>query len=381
MDFSFSEEQKKWQEYSWCFSEELVKPTVKFRDETETFSRVIYDQLAKAGFSGICFPEEFGGRGSDCLSYILAAEELAKIDDSLAVSLSASVMLCQWPILTYGTEAQKNKYLSSLVRGEKLGAFGLTEPDAGSDAARIQTKAVKVDTDFYLLNGNKIFITNGGEADIYVVFAMTSPEKGVKGITAFILEKGMAGFDFGRIESKMGIRSSITRELVFEDVIVPVSQRLGKEGEGFKIAMATLDGGRISVAAQALGIAGAAIDYAKQYASKRIQFGTSIGNNQGIAFMLADVSTRLEAAKLLTYRAAMVREKKKNCTQEAAMAKLYASDTAVLATEAAVQILGGRGYCRDYPVERLMRDAKITQIFEGTNEIQRMVISNKILHS
>jgi alkylation response protein AidB-like acyl-CoA dehydrogenase len=281
-------------------------------------------------------------------------------------------------IYAYGTEEQKKKYVTALCEGKMLGAFGLTEPNAGTDAAAQQTVAV-LQGDHYILNGSKIFITNAGEADVYVVFAMTDKTKGVKGITAFILEKGMPGFTFGKKEHKMGIRSSQTMELIFQDVKVPVANILGKEGEGFKIAMTTLDGGRIGVAAQALGIAQAALDHAVKYAKERVQFGKPIAANQAIAFMLADMATKVDAARLLTYRAAYNKDRGLPYSKEAAMAKMFASDAAMSITTDAVQIFGGYGYSREYPVESLMRNAKITQIYEGTNQVQRMVVSGAIL--
>ena len=273
---------------------------------------------------------------------------------------------------------QKKKYLVPLAEGTQMGAFGLTEPGAGTDAASQQTVAVR-DGDNYIINGSKIFITNGGEAEVYVIFAMTDKSKGVKGITAFILEKGMPGFTFGKKEHKMGIRSSQTMELIFQDVKVPVSQMLGKEGEGFKIAMSTLDGGRIGVAAQALGIAQAAFDAAVKYSKERVQFGKPISANQAISFMIADMATKIDAARLLVYRAAALKDAGKSYSKEAAMAKLFASDMAMEVTTDAVQILGGYGYIREYPTERYMRDAKITQIYEGTNQAQRMVIGGAVL--
>ena len=330
------------------------------------------------GLSGICFPEQYGGADGDVLSYILAVEEICKADSGIGISLSATVSLCAWPIFAYGTEEQKKKYLVPLVEGSQMGAFGLTEPGAGTDAASQQTVAVR-DGDNYIINGSKIFITNGGEAEVNVIFAMTDKSKGVKGITAFILEKGMPGFTFGKKEHKMGIRSSQTMELIFQDVKVPVSQMLGKEGEGFKIAMSTLDGGRIGVAAQALGIAQAAFDAAVKYSKERVQFGKPISANQAISFMLADMATKIDAARLLVYRAAAFKDAGKPYSKEAAMAKLFASDMAMEVTTDAVQILGGYGYIREYPTERYMRDAKITQIYEGTNQAQRMVIGGAVL--
>ncbi len=378
MIFELNEEQTMMQKLVREFGEKAIAPGAAERDEKAVFDRPLYDAIGELGLAGICFPEAYGGIGSDVLSYILAVEELSKYDNGLGVTLSASVSLCGWPIFAYGTEAQKSKYLTPLAEGKTLGAFGLTEPSAGTDAASQQTVAVLAG-DHYLLNGSKIFITNAGEAETYVVFAMTDKTKGVKGITAFILEKGMPGFSFGKVEHKMGLHSSLTMELIFQDVKVPVENRLGKDGEGFKIAMTTLDGGRIGVAAQALGIGQAALDYAVKYAKDREQFGKPIGSNQAIGFMLADMATQLEAARLLTYRAAYLKEQGKPYSKEAAMAKTYASDAAMKITSDAVQIFGGYGYSREYPVERLMRDAKITQIYEGTNQVQRMVISGALL--
>lgn len=378
MNFEFNELQKMIQKIVREFAEREIAPGVVEREEKEEFSRELLDKAGELGFSGICFPETYGGCGGDYISYIIASEEIARVDDCVATGFSASVSLCSWPIYTFGTEEQKQKYLVPLAEGSKLGAFGLTEPNAGSDASAQQTVAVSKG-DHYVLNGSKIFITNGGAAETYIVFAMTDKSKGIKGISAFILEKGMPGFTFGKKEHKMGIRSSQTQELVFQDVIVPKENLLGKEGEGFKIAMNTLDGGRIGVAAQALGIAQAALDHAIKYSKERIQFGKPISSNQAIAFMLADMATQLESARLLTYRAAYLKQEGKPYSKEAAMAKMYASDATMKITTDAVQIFGGYGYSREYPVERLMRNAKITQIYEGTNHVQRMVISSAIL--
>jgi len=378
MQFELTEEQKMMQKMVRDFAEKEIAPGAAARDEEEKFDRSLFDAMADMGLTGICFPEECGGAGGDYLSYILAVEEISRADDGIGVALSASVSLCAWPIYAYGTEEQKKKYLVPLVEGKKLGAFGLTEPNAGTDAAAQQSVAA-LDGDNYILNGSKIFITNGGEAETYVVFAMTDKSKGVKGISAFILEKGMPGFTFGKKEHKMGIRSSQTMELIFQDVKVPKANLLGKEGDGFKIAMTTLDGGRIGIAAQAVGIAQAALDHAVRYAKERIQFGKPIAANQAISFMLADMAAKVAAARLLTYQAAYRKEKGLPYSQEAAMAKLFASDAAMEVTTDAVQIFGGYGYSREYPVERLMRDAKITQIYEGTNQVQRMVIAGAML--
>ena len=378
MQFELTEEQKMMQKMAREFAEKEVAPGAAARDEEERPDRSLLDAIGELGLNGICYPEQFGGADGDYLSYILAAEEICKADAGLGVSYMATVSLCAWPIFTYGTEEQKKKYLVPLVEGIKVGAFALTEPGAGTDAAAQQTVAVDKG-DHYLINGSKIFITNGGEAETYVVLAMTDKSKGVKGISAFILEKGMAGFTFGKKEHKMGIRSSQTQELIFQDVKLPKENLLGKEGEGFKIAMATLDGGRIGIATQGVAIAQAALDYAVKYAKERVQFGKPIAANQAIAFMLADMATKVDAARLLTYRAAYNKQNGLPYSKEAAMAKMYASDIAMEVATDAVQIFGGYGYSREYPVERLMRDAKIAQIYEGTNQVQRMVISGAIL--
>jgi alkylation response protein AidB-like acyl-CoA dehydrogenase len=378
MQFQLTEDQKMMQKMAREFAEKELAPGVEERDEHEKFSRELYDKMAELGFTSICFPEQYGGVGGDLLSYILAVEELSKVDDGYGITLSATVSLCAWPIYAFGSEEQKQKFLTPLIEGTKMGAFGLTEANAGTDAASQQSVAV-LDGDHYILNGSKMFITNAGEAEVYVVFAMTDKSKGVKGISAFILEKGTPGFTFGKKEHKLGIRSSQTMELVFQDVKIPKENLLGKEGDGFKIAMATLDGGRIGVAAQALGIAQAALDHAVKYSKERVQFGKPIAANQAIAFMLADMATKVEAARLLTYRAAYLKDQGLPYSKEAAMAKMYASDAAMAVTTDAVQIFGGYGYSREYPVERLMRNAKITQIYEGTNQVQRIVISGSIL--
>lgn len=378
MQFQLTEDQKMVQKLAREFAEKRLAPSVAERDEKEEFSRELFNELGEMGLTSICFPESYGGAAGDVLSYILAVEELCRADDGVGITLSATVSLCAWPIFAFGTEEQKQKYLVPLVEGEKLGAFGLTEPNAGTDAAAQQTVAV-LDGDDYILNGSKIFITNGGEAETYVVFAMTDKSRGTRGISAFIVEKGMEGFSFGKKERKMGIHTSLTNELVFQNVRVPKENLLGKLGEGFKIAMNTLDGGRIGVAAQALGIAQGALDHAIKYSKERIQFGKPIAQNQALAFMMADMATKIDAARLLVYRAAYLKDQGLPYAKEAAMAKLYASDIAMEVTTDAVQIFGGYGYIKEYPVERLMRNAKITQIYEGTNQVQRMVISGAIL--
>lgn len=378
MKFQLNEEQQMMQKLVREFAEKEVLPGAAERDEKEAFSRDVADAMGKMGFAGICFPEKYGGAELDVLSYVLAVEELSRVDAGVGITLSATVSLCAWPIFAYGTEQQKQKYLTPLAEGVKLGGFGLTEPNAGTDAAAQQTVAVLKD-DHYVINGSKLFITNAGEAEIYVVFAMTDKAKGVKGISAFILEKGMEGFTFGKKEHKMGIHSSATAELIFQNVQVPKENLLGREGDGFKIAMSTLDGGRIGVAAQALGIAQSALEHSIKYSKERVQFGKPIAGNQGIGFMLADMATKVDAARLLVYRAAYLKDQGLPYSKEAAMAKLYASDAAMAVATDAVQIFGGYGYSREYPVERLMRDAKITQIYEGTNQVQRIVISAAVL--
>jgi len=376
--FNLTEDQEMIQKMVREFAEERIAPTVLERDDKHIFDRGIVDEVGQIGLAGLYFPEEYCGAGADYLSYILAVEELSKVDDGIGITLSANVSLCANPIFEFGSEEQKEKYLTKLASGESLGAFGLTEPGAGTDAAGQQTVAVLED-DCYVLNGSKIFITNGSEAEIYVVFAMTNKTKGTKGITAFIVEKGMEGFSFGKKEHKLGIHTSITTELIFQDVKVPVENRLGEEGEGFKIALKTLDGGRIGVAAQALGIAQAALDHAIKYSKERVQFGKPICANQAIGFKLADMATKIEAARMLVYKAAVCKQEGRPYSKEAAMAKMYASDVAMEVTTEAIQIYGGYGYSEEYPVARLFRNAKITQIYEGTNEAQRMVISGAIL--
>ncbi len=360
------------------FAEKECAPGAEERDEKEEFPREIWNKLAELGLAGITFPEKYGGVESDYLSYAIAVEELSRVDASVGVTVSAHASLCANPIYIFGTEEQKQKYLVPLATGEKIGAFGLTEPMAGSDASGTRTTAVK-DGDDYILNGTKIFITNAYEADTYVVTAQMDKSKGNKGIAAFILEKGMPGFTFGKKEKKMGIRSSATYELVFENVRVPAANLLGEEGQGFKVAMVTLDYGRIGIASQALGIAQGAYEQAKKYAKEREQFGMPIAKFQAIQFMLADMATQIEAARLLVYQAAYLASQGRTVSKASAMAKLYASETAMWVTTQAVQIHGGYGYTREYPVERMMRDAKITEIYEGTSEVQRIVIGSHIM--
>ena len=379
MNFELTQEQQDIRKMVREFAEKSVAPTAKERDEKELFSREIFDQMGELGILGLPYPEEYGGAGSDFVSYSIAVEEISRVCASTGIGLSVHVSLCSWPIFHYGTEEQKQKFLRPLAEGKKLGAFGLTEPNAGTDAAGSTTTAVK-DGDSYILNGAKVFNTNGGEAEIEVAFAMTDKAKGTKGgMSAFIVEKGTPGFSFGKKEVKMGIRSSVQRELIFENCRVPVANLLGKEGDGFKIAMATLDGGRIGVASQSVGLAQGALEEAIQYSKQREQFGKPISSFQAISFMLADMATKVDAARLLTYRAAYNKSKHLPYSKEAAMAKLFASDAAMSVTTDAVQVFGGYGFSREYPVERMMRDAKITQIYEGTNQAQKMVIAGNIL--
>ena len=365
------------------FAEKEVKPLAQEVDETEVFPRGTVEKMAKAGFLGIPVPKEYGGQGCDPLTYAMCVEELSKVCGTTGVIVSAHTSLCCDPIQTYGTEEQKQKYLVPLAKGEKLGAFGLTEPGAGTDAQGQQTKAV-LDGDEWVLNGSKIFITNGKEADIYVIFAVTSVVTDAKGrskkmISAFIVEKGTPGFTFGTKEKKMGIRGSSTYELIFTDCRIPKENLLGQEGKGFGIAMHTLDGGRIGIAAQALGLAEGALERTIEYVKERKQFGRAIGAFQNTQFQIADMATKVQAAQYMVYRAAMAKATQKTYTVEAAQAKLYAAEVAMEVTTKAVQLHGGYGYIREYDVERMMRDAKITEIYEGTSEVQRMVISSALL--
>ena len=381
MDFRLTEIQADIANLARDFAEKRLVPTVKERDEKETFDRAILDEMGQLGLLGIPWAEEDGGVGADFLSLAVACEEIAKVDPSIALSFEVHTMLCSWPIWKFGTPAQKAKYLKPLAEGTKLGAFGLTEPNAGTDALNGSTTAVKNEDGSYTLNGSKVFNTNGGEAEVTVVFAATDKTKGAKGMSAFIVEKGTEGFTYGKKEVKMGIRASVQRELVFQNVRIPAENLLGKEGDGFKIAMMTLDGGRVGVGAQALGIAEGAYNEAVKYAKERVQFGKPIATKQAIAFMLADMKVKIETARLAVYKAAwqMGQGDGKSYSMEASIAKKYASDIAMQVTTDAVQVFGGYGFTREYPVERYMRDAKITQIYEGTNQVQQMVISGVIL--
>jgi alkylation response protein AidB-like acyl-CoA dehydrogenase len=379
MIFELTDEHKLMRQMVREFSEAEIAPGVAERDEDERFDRVLmYDKLGELGLTGIVFPEEYGGAGADYISYAIAVEELSRVCASTGVTLSAHLSLCANPIYLFGTEEQKQQYLKPLAEGSKLGAFGLTENSAGSDAGGTRTTAVR-DGNAWVLNGSKIFITNGGDAETYIVLARTDKEaQKHHGISAFIVEKGNPGFGFGKKERKLGIRSSPTMELVFENCRIPAENLLGEEGQGFKVAMKTLDGGRIGIAAQALGIAQGAYEAAVNYAKERKQFNQAISSFQAIQFKLADMATEIEAARLLVYQAAYRASAGLSYGQHSAMAKMYASDVAMKVTTEAVQVFGGYGYTREFPVERMMRDAKITQIYEGTNEVQRVVIGAAI---
>ncbi|RHW66755.1 acyl-CoA dehydrogenase [Clostridium botulinum] len=379
MEFGLSQEQKLVKQMLMEFVENEVEPIAADIDKTERYPIETVEKMAKYGIMGMPFPKEYSGAGTDYLSYVIAVEELAKECATTSVILSAHTSLCCAPIFEFGTEEQKKKYLPDLLSGKKIGAFGLTEPNAGTDASAQQSVAV-LEGDHYILNGSKIFITNGGAADTFVIFAMTDRSKGVKGISAFILEKEMSGFSVGKTEDKMGIRASSTTELIFEDVKVPKENLLGKEGKGFGIAMKTLDGGRIGIAAQALGIAEGALDHAIAYMKERKQFGKNLTKFQGLQWYIADMKVRVDAAKYLVYKAAWKKSAGENYTMDAAEAKLYAAEAAMYVTNKSLQILGGYGYTKDYPLERMLRDARITEIYEGTSEVQKMVIASSLLH-
>ena len=382
MDFTLSKKHEMARTLFKEFAEKEVKPLAQDVDENEQFPVETVAKMAKAGFLGIPVPKEYGGQGCDPLTYVMCVEELSKVCGTTGVIVSAHTSLCIDPIQTFGTEEQKKKYIPDLASGKKLGAFGLTEPGAGTDAQGQQTKAV-LDGDEWVLNGSKCFITNGSYADVYIVIAVTGVVENrgrkMKEISAFIVEKGTPGFTFGTKEKKMGIRGSATYELIFEDCRIPKENLLGKQGKGFGIAMHTLDGGRIGIASQALGLAEGALERTIEYVKERKQFGRSIGQFQNTQFQLADMATKVEAAKQLVYKAAMAKATQKVYSVEAAMAKLYAAEVAMEVTTKAVQLHGGYGYIREYDVERMMRDAKITEIYEGTSEVQRMVISGNLL--
>ncbi|ERN51955.1 acyl-CoA dehydrogenase [Alkalihalophilus marmarensis] len=378
MNLRFTEEQEMMRKMVRDFAQEQITPFIEEMEENETFPREIVNKMGELGLMGIPIPEEYGGAGMDFTSYIIAINELSKVSATVGVILSVHTSVGTNPILYFGTEEQKQKYVPKLASGEYLGAFGLTEPGAGSDAGSLKTTAKKVGNE-YILNGSKVFITNGGEADVYIVFASTDSQLGTKGISAFIVDKDTPGFSVGKKEKKMGLHGSNTTELTFEDARVSEENLLGQEGEGFKIAMSNLDAGRIGIAAQSLGIAEAALEAAVGYAKERKQFGKPIGHQQGLGFKLADMATKVEGSRLLVYRAAKLRELGKKSGMEASMAKLFASRTAVEVSIEAVQVYGGYGYTKDYPVERYFRDAKICEIYEGTSEIQRIVIGKHLL--
>ncbi|MBR6897936.1 MAG: acyl-CoA dehydrogenase [Lachnospiraceae bacterium] len=389
MDFTFSKEHEMARTLFSEFAQNEVKPLAQEIDEQHRFPRETVEKMAKYGFLGIPFPKELGGQGADVLTYVMCVEEMSKVCGTTGVIVSAHTSLCCDPIATFGTPEQKQKYLVPLAKGEKLGAFGLTEPGAGTDAQGQQTKAVLDEaTNEWILNGSKCFITNGKEADVYIIFAVTGKiekrGKMMKEISAFIVEKGTPGFTFGTKEKKMGICGSSTYELIFTDCRIPKENLLGQKGKGFNIAMHTLDGGRIGIAAQALGIAEGALETTINYVKERKQFGRAIGQFQNTQFQLADMATKVEAAKMLVYKAALKKQEfvtnpKVSYSVEAAMAKLYAAEVAMEVTTKAVQLHGGYGYIKEYDVERMMRDAKITEIYEGTSEVQRMVISANLL--
>jgi butyryl-CoA dehydrogenase len=378
MDYLLTEEQKMIQDLCRQIAQEKIRPVAAELDKTEKFPNEIMKVIAQSDLFGIFVPEEYGGTGISILSLCIATEEFSKACGGIAVCYAASA-LGTFPIILFGTEEQKRKYLPLLARGEKLAAFGITEPAAGSDASAIQTTAKK-EGDYYILNGTKHFITNGGDADIYTIIAMTDKKKGARGASAFIVEKGTPGFTFGKKEDKMGIRASSTRELIFTDCKIPRGNLLAREGMGFIVTMKTFDMSRPGVAAQALGIAQGALDEAVKYAKERQQFGKSISTFQGLQWMLADMATEVEAARALVYSVAkMIDNGETKVAKESAMAKMFASDVAMKVTTDAVQILGGYGYMRDYPLEKYMRDAKITQIYEGTNQIQRGIIAQNLI--
>ena len=377
MDFKLSKEHELLRKMYREFAQNEVKPLAAELDEEERFPKETIPKLAKLGMLGIPFPKKYGGAGGDNLAYAMAVEEVAKTCGTTSVIICAHTSLCCYPIYAYGTEEQKMKYLPDLLSGRKLGAFGLTEPGAGTDASGQQTTAV-LEGDHYVLNGVKCFITNATEAETFVVFAMTDKSKGNHGISAFIVEKDFPGFSIGKHEKKMGIRGSSTCDLIFEDCVIPKDRMLGKKGEGFKIAMKTLDGGRIGIASQALGLGEGAVEEAIKYTKERVQFGKRISQFQNTQFQLAEMHTRMQAAQFLVYSAAMKKQNHEPYSMDAAMAKLFAAEAASDVTRRAVQLFGGYGYTREYPVERMMRDAKITEIYEGTSEVQRMVIASNL---
>ena len=377
MEFTYSREQQMVKKMLKEFAETEIAPISEEIDEKAEYPYETVAKLGELGVMGMPFPQEYGGAGTDYLTYIMAVEELAKVDASHGVIVQTHNALCCWPIFTYGTEEQKRKYLPDLLSGKKLGAFGLTEPNAGTDAAMQQTTAKDMG-DHWLLNGTKIFISGGGIADVYVIMAMTDKSKGNKGISSFIVEKGTPGFSRGKKENKMGIRGSIAAELVFEDCKIPKENLLGQEGKGFKTAMSSLDVGRLGIAAQALGIAQGAFDQTVEYMKQRKQFGRSLNKFQALACEMAEMKTKIDGARFILYNACNTRDRGLNSTVEAAQAKLACSEVASYVVDKAVQFHGGYGYIKDYPVERMYRDQKITEIYEGTSEVMKMVISGSI---
>ena len=378
MNFQLTKEQEFVRKMVSDFAETEVEPIAADIDAEHRFPEETVEKMAKYGLLGVPFPTEYGGAGGDHISYAITVEELSKKCASTGVICSAHTSLCCWPIFNWGTEEQRQKYLPDLLSGKKLGAFGLTEPGAGTDASGQQTRAQDCG-DYWLLNGAKVFITNGGYADVFVVMAMTDKSKGNHGISSFIVEKGDEGFSIGKTEDKMGICASSTTELIFQNCKIPKDRLLGEVGTGFKVAMSTLDGGRIGIASQALGIAQGALDVTVEYMKARKQFGKALSKFQALQFMVAELETRINAARLLVYRAADMKDKHLPYGPAAAMAKLYAAETAMYVTTKCVQLHGGYGYTKDYPVERMMRDAKITEIYEGTSEVQKMVIAASVL--
>lgn len=377
MEFRLTDEQQMMRKMVREFAVKEIEPFVP-KMEAGIFPREIVSKMAELGLMGIPIPEEYGGAGMDYISYITAIHEISKISPTVGVILSVHTSVGTYPILHYGDEKQRKAYIPKLASGEYLGAFCLTEPSAGSDAGSLKSRAVKKNSD-YIINGSKVFVTNGGEADVYIVFAATDPSKGGKGISAFIVDKDTPGLIFGKDENKMGLHGSRTVQITFEDMRVPKENLLGEEGQGLVIALNNLNTGRIGIAAQALGIAEGAFQHAVEYAKARIQFGRPISDQQGIGFKLADMGTMIEASKLLVYQAAALKSADQPCTKEASMAKLFTSRTAVEVSTEAIQIFGGYGYTKDYPVERYFRDAKVTEIYEGTSEIQRIVISKQLI--
>ena len=378
MNFSLTKEQEFVRKMVRDFAETEVEPLAAEIDAEHRFPEETVAKMAKYGLLGVPFPTEYGGAGGDHISYAITVEELSKKCASTGVICSAHTSLCCWPIFNWGTEEQRQKYLPDLLSGRKLGAFGLTEPNAGTDASGQQTRAEK-DGDYYVLNGAKVFITNGGYAETFVVMAMTDKSKGNHGISAFIVEKGDEGFSIGKTEDKMGICASSTTELIFQNCRIPADRLLGEEGQGFKVAMSTLDGGRIGIASQALGIAQGALDVTVEYMKARKQFGKSLSKFQALQFMVDELAKEIDAERIMVYRAADMKHKHLAYGPAAAMAKYFAAETAMHVTTKCVQLHGGYGYTKDYPVERMMRDAKITEIYEGTTEVQKMVIAASVL--